>query len=601
MPTPESLGPYRIEKTIGRGGMGTVYAAIHEETGRRVAVKLIAHQVSDDQRFRDRFKSEIKSLARLQHRGIVQFMHSHIDEEGQIFYSMELVEGETLQSVIRREKRIDWSQVIDIAIEICSALKHAHDAGVIHRDLKPANLMLTGDGSIKLVDFGIAKLFGDSQQTKVGSVLGTADFMAPEQAHNTNISPRTDLYALGNVMYAMLAGRPPFTGKKVTEVIHALKNERVIPLDLIDPLIPDELVELVHHLLEKDPSDRPPTALVVMKRLQSMKAGLRRTNHPPPDDIPTASPDSDPAGDTSTTGSLADPGSSTDEVDVRGNRPGTVASKAINSPTAATVISRGASRTVLPDGSPAPDEPTRHEPVTDFHLDEERKAGAPFGMGDQTAHGWQHWLVVTLMIGVLAIGAGLFLYAMQPPSADELYQSAISGDVSSMRTFMRRFPEDPRFTEIKSLFSETRLEAVLKRLNTQASLGVTPLTAAEEGFVSALNERMEQPQASLQKTQQWLNIYEGTAEDDSVFAEMIELAKYERDQLRQRSPESVVDPRAQELMDQIDRILQADDPENAATRLQGIVETFRDSSWATPATDRAKAELRKLATEDASE
>ena len=371
--------------------------------------------------------------------------------------------------------RTDSSNSFVWPLMVVIAAEHAHDAGVIHRDLKPANLMLTDDGTIKLVDFGIAKLFGDSQQTSAGSVLGTADYMAPEQTSNTNITPRTDLYALGNVMYAMLSGRPPFTGKSVTEVIHALKNDRIVPLDLIDPHLPDELVELVHHLLEKDPADRPPTALVVMKRLQSMKAGLQRIVRPNPDDIPTHIPESDPAADTSSNGLAADPANATNEQQADHDRRGTVRSQVdISRPTAATVISRGSSRTVLPDGSVAPPEtdPQGREAVTDFHLEEEQAAGSsPFGMAKSKEHGWQHWFAITSMLAVLGVGGALFWFAIQPPSANELYQSAIDGDVASMKTFRRRFPDDSRFDEVQTRHLDTRLQAVLKRLNAQASIG----------------------------------------------------------------------------------------------------------------------------------
>src|SRR6056297_2685989 len=185
MQHPEVLGPYRIIRPLGRGGMGTVYEAIVEQTGEPVAVKLIAASVADEPRFQERFKTEIHALHRLKHKGIVRLLHSHIYEAGRIFYSMELVEGESLHERLRREKKLDWMEAIEISIQVCAALKHAHDAGVTHRDLKPANLMLTPEGNVKILDFGIAKLFGNSSQTHVGSVLGTADFMAPEQADSS--------------------------------------------------------------------------------------------------------------------------------------------------------------------------------------------------------------------------------------------------------------------------------------------------------------------------------------------------------------------------------------------------------------------------------
>ncbi len=265
----EFLGPYRIGKPLGKGGMGSVFAAVHEKSGEKVAVKLIAAHVADEPRFRRRFDDEVKTLQQLRHKNIVRLI-GFGEEKGQLFYSMELVEGETLQARIRREKKISWLPALNIGIDICAALKHAHDFGVIHRDLKPANLLLGSDDGVKLVDFGIAKIFGDGEQTLAGSVLGTADYMAPEQATGSGVTVRTDLYAFGSVMYAMLAGRPPFRGKNVTEVIESLKRDRPVPLELIDPNLPEEIVDLVHQLLEKRPEDRPPTALSVMNRLKAM-------------------------------------------------------------------------------------------------------------------------------------------------------------------------------------------------------------------------------------------------------------------------------------------------------------------------------------------
>ena len=275
MTTFEFLGPYRVGRLIGRGGMGAVYEGVHERSGEKVAVKLISGAVADEIKFRRRFAGEVETLKRLRHNNIVRLI-GYGEEQGHLFYSMELVEGESLQQRIRRRKRLDWLPATEIAIQVCGALKHAHDLGVIHRDLKPANLLLTADDTVKLVDFGIAKLFGAGEHTAAGSVLGTADYMAPEQASGGPITQRTDLYALGSVMYAMLTGRPPFSGKRITEVIESLRRDRVVPLDLVNPELPEEIVAIVHELLSKDPQQRPPTALAVLNRLKATKTGLQR-------------------------------------------------------------------------------------------------------------------------------------------------------------------------------------------------------------------------------------------------------------------------------------------------------------------------------------
>ena len=274
MKPPEYLGPYRIGETLGTGGMGSVFKAKHAKSGQDVAVKLIASQVSDEMRFRRRFDTEVKTLKLLSHRNIVKLI-GFGEENGMLFYSMEYVEGETLQEMIRRQKKLPWMTALDISIQVCAALKHAHDFGVTHRDLKPANLVVQRDGTVKLLDFGISKIFGENQ-TAVGSIMGTADYMAPEQADGSAVTSRTDLFALGCVMYAMLCGKPPFRGKNITEVISALQHKDPVPLELIDPDLPEDVVQIVSELLEKQPEKRPPTALAVMNRLKAMRAGLHR-------------------------------------------------------------------------------------------------------------------------------------------------------------------------------------------------------------------------------------------------------------------------------------------------------------------------------------
>ncbi len=274
MAAPEFYGPYRVDKTLGQGGMGIVYRAVHAKTLEPVAVKVVSAAVGNHERFRRRFDAEIKTLMKLDHPNIVRLI-GFGEEQGQLFYAMELVEGPTLQQHLKAIRRMPWADTIKMGIEIAGALKHAHDSGVIHRDLKPANLLVAPGGRIKLTDFGIAKLFGNVDVTAVGAVMGTADYMAPEQADGGPITPRTDLYALGSVMYACLAGRSPFGGRQITAVLNSLKNDPPPPLDLMNPDVPNELIELVNDLLAKAPVERPPTALAVGNRLRALQMGLK--------------------------------------------------------------------------------------------------------------------------------------------------------------------------------------------------------------------------------------------------------------------------------------------------------------------------------------
>ncbi len=253
------LGPYRLQHVVGRGGMGTVYAARDEQLGKIAAVKLLSPVLATDESFRERFIAEIESLKKLRHPNIVQ-LYGYGEQDGQLFYAMELIVGNSLQGELQHGRRFTWREVTQIAVEVCAALKHAHDHGIIHRDLKPANLLYSRDESVKLLDFGIAKLFGNTGIT-TGSVMGTADYMAPEQAEGKPVGPRTDLYSLGCVMYALLAGRPPFSGKSVPEVVHKVRFESPIPIGRLASDVPVELEHLIDQLLEKNPQKRIPTAL----------------------------------------------------------------------------------------------------------------------------------------------------------------------------------------------------------------------------------------------------------------------------------------------------------------------------------------------------
>ena len=215
----EQLGPYIIDKQIGRGGMGFVYAAHHEDTADVVAVKMLSVGFEDDDNFRNRFSLEIETLKQLHHDGIVEIF-GFGEQDGILFYSMELVDGPSLYETLKSEGPIAWRDVVRLTIEICHALKHAHDRGVIHRDLKPSNLIVSRSGSVKLVDFGIARLFGTAQLTADHAVVGTADYMSPEQAEGQRPTVRSDLYSLGAVMYALLSGKPPFSSPSIAQVIH---------------------------------------------------------------------------------------------------------------------------------------------------------------------------------------------------------------------------------------------------------------------------------------------------------------------------------------------------------------------------------------------
>ncbi|MEM6980618.1 MAG: serine/threonine-protein kinase [Planctomycetota bacterium] len=629
------LGPYRIDRVIGRGGMGSVFQAHHGKTGEEVAVKLIAQHVADDPRFRRRFDAEVETLKRLRHPGIVRLI-GYGEEKGQLFYSMELVRGQSLQQRIREVKRLGWLAAIEIAIDVCAALKHAHDIGVIHRDLKPANLLLTDGGDVKLVDFGIAKLFGFGEQTLSGSVLGTADYMAPEQAGTGQITPRTDLYAVGSVMYAMMAGRSPFAGKKVTQVIESLKRDRPVPLDLINPDIPEAIVDLVHQLLEKKPSDRPPTALAVMNRLKATRAGLQRDRTVGVGDQTQVGDQSGPTevnfpagiaaksarddvgvGDTSNTNltdaiEVADPDGQTNAT---GSRPrqetvrkmpsmASSASQADN-PTLASAMATDQAKAALPASQ------TRFETV-----DAEASSSSTW-LRDEASRAdtsvWVRLLSVLPIVGmvlILVVGAWLFLQAVRSPTADEMHAElaaaeeagTLSLNLVTIDRFLKTFPDDRRVDQVAFWRDEVTLERTLRRLQAKArsSGGVSQLNPMDQAFVQAMQLRDASGDQVIAKLQAWLSVFgepiPGEANQlkarmqDQHRQRLTDMVQQQLDRLQDRPANLETDSRLLTLQQRIDASSKWS-VDQRRQLLEGIVILYGDSPWAQSVVSDAKREL----------
>jgi len=269
---PDQIGPYRIDQKIGSGGMGNVYYGVHTETDQVAAVKVLPASLAREEGFVQRFSREIQALKKLNSVHIVELFGDGSTDDGSWYYAMEFVDGETLTSLITRKKQLAWTKVSEITLQIAAALKAAHDAGVVHRDIKPSNLMITPDGTVKLTDFGVAHMFATTRLTRTGGVVGTAEYMSPEQARGQRATKRSDLYSLGAVMYAMLTGRPPFTGKNANEILHKQQFSQVEKPRHYVPDIPRLFEQLVCQLLEKKPEKRIPDALVLSRKLEQIQS-----------------------------------------------------------------------------------------------------------------------------------------------------------------------------------------------------------------------------------------------------------------------------------------------------------------------------------------
>ncbi|MDO8213696.1 protein kinase, partial [Conexibacter sp. CPCC 206217] len=254
-------GRYELERRLGIGGMSTVQLAFDRRLERHVAVKLLAEHLADDPSFVSRFRREALAAARLVHPNVVQVFDFGLDEaQHQHFIVMEYVQGQSCAELLRERGHLDVDEAVEILTQACRGLDYAHRNGVVHRDVKPGNLLRSDDGVVKLADFGIAKATEQSSITQIGSVLGTAAYLAPEQARGEEAGPRADIYSLGVVAYQLLSGRLPYEATSLSEL--ALKQQREAPLRLEDlnPAVPATLSRAVAMALALEPQGRPADA-----------------------------------------------------------------------------------------------------------------------------------------------------------------------------------------------------------------------------------------------------------------------------------------------------------------------------------------------------
>jgi serine/threonine protein kinase len=270
-------GRYEIGDRLGSGGMSNVYRATDRILERTVAVKILAEHLSDDERFVERFRREALAVAKLIHPNIVQVYDTGIDESRH-YIVMEFVDGRSGAQILQRQGPLDPDTAAEVGIQACAGLGYAHRRGIIHRDVKPGNLMLVGGPvgggplTVKLTDFGIARALEQTRITQVGSVVGTAAYLAPEQVRGEEATAATDVYALGVVLYQFLTGRLPYEGSSLAELAVRQQNERPLPPSSYNDEVPDSLGGAVLRALEGDPARRYASADELAGGLQQ---GLR--------------------------------------------------------------------------------------------------------------------------------------------------------------------------------------------------------------------------------------------------------------------------------------------------------------------------------------
>ncbi len=271
-----NVGGYKIEQELGSGSAGTAYVGVHPESGKRVAVKLLSRQMSQDELMQKRFIREMSVMSKLRHENIVELFDCGLHDD-QFFIAMEWVDYGTLKLILTTRDSIPWRETCECAIQICRGLALAHEKGIVHRDLKPANVFISQDGHLKLGDFGLAKDADGISLTLEGMTVGTCQYMSPEQIEGSReIDGRLDLYALGCMIFEMITGKQPYQGATVMELLQQHQNAAPPDLRKSVPSCPAELAILVQDLLAKNMDDRPANATIVADRLQAILSGHTR-------------------------------------------------------------------------------------------------------------------------------------------------------------------------------------------------------------------------------------------------------------------------------------------------------------------------------------
>jgi eukaryotic-like serine/threonine-protein kinase len=632
------LGPYRIGKPIGKGGMGSVYEATDMQTGQKVAVKALNPHLAQVEGFRERFEAEIESLKTLRHEGIVR-LFGYGEQDGMLFYSMEIIPGASLEDELKAGRRFDWREVSDIAIQLSMALKHAHDHGIIHRDIKPANVLFADEQHVKLADFGIARLFGSNNSlTSAGGVLGTADYMSPEQADGRPVNARCDQYSLGGVMYALLAGRPPFRAKNLPEMLQLQRFAQPEPVGRYAPDTPKQLEHVIMQLLAKEPADRFPNTAVLARHLQAMVMALSR---PARDGFALAN---DPADAKSSDLDLRDPlalaVTQAEAVpspmkerppshDANVTKPVRIdgvsrdaATRASESLIAAHAAESNSSSSLPSDASAASSGGT----TVFTNVDE--------AYARQKQQSPRHWLAVLAPLAALVLATTglilLALYLSHPYSADQLHRKitslADSDDGDSIltvereiREFISRFPDDSRAAELREYQERVELERMSRRLQLQArrgGLSDPSLIPAEVLYLRAMNAAQSSPEAAIAMLESVVKLFEPeaaidaalttadesstsgiTGRDDAIKrrARCVQLAKKQLLTLRGDVDKQV----SRQLVVIRERLaaaaqLRGHDPDRARDIYQAIVDLYGKDAWAADVVAEATRQVGRL-------
>jgi serine/threonine protein kinase len=613
--------------------MGAVFQATDPSTGQTVAIKTLLQHLADDEAVRRRFQSEIDTLMNLRHPGIARML-AFGEQEGVPFFAMEFVEGRTLEELLRSGRRFSWRETAAVTTEILRSLKYAHDHGVVHRDLKPANLMFppapSGGGfHVKLTDFGIARLYGETGHTRSGSVVGTPEYMSPEQAGDLPVDHRADIYCLGLVMVAMMTGGPPFRGP-LRDVLEYQRTRRPPRIATLVPDLPPPLDDLIDRMLDKTAANRPANAAVVAHALAEILATVPppvprqpATIHassaqaPPDRGAPTVAvepPDLGPAKAKAGSRAAGGPHDTTIAIDMAAPPP-------------------HARPTLMETGQEQPSSGRSSFTTVESVARSSR---------DREARAHRMRIVVGSLVAVVTVtGVGIATWSvvsnMLWPSAESQYDRilAVSGNPQDLRdpcslikAFLEQHPDDPRAASVREWGREEALERLAK-LSRHRFPAYAPKSEDERLYLDAIRSIAADPAAAVQKLRDLVGdpttprpAAKVSASSDpcaavknpdpSMWRELarreLELVEplVQLDEKTKREGKKLEMARANGMLQQAARYQrEVDDPTTAAARrvvaitrrhhlLQEIVETYADK----PLCAEVVAEARKLLAAD---
>ena len=575
----EQLGPYKISRKLGRGGMGTVYEGVNQETGEPAAVKLLSAALAHEVDFRQRFQSEIETLRKLNHPNIVRLFGFGQQEE-QLFYAMELVPGSSLEEELGRGRSFAWREVTRIGADVARALRHAHDRGVIHRDIKPGNLLLTADGQVKLSDFGIARLFGGSQHTIAGSVLGTAEFMSPEQAEGRPVGP---------------ARRSVQPGRRVVRVVGAA-------------------AAVSRQIAAGTPAQAAFRAATAAGRVGARRAGRTATHH-------HATPGKGPRAANSQCGRAAAAAGRGSSGPSRRPCPPMASRLTLlrrmnpchRLRRAVLHVSMHCRRRWLPTAcrwrrwiaaQPARRlrKPSSRPPISPASARMNSTGSRPLrprrrGFSLQT---------IILAAGLLGIGAAIW-YMLRPPSAAALLvrieARASDNNPDSLRqaeddiqSFLKRFPNDSHSPRLRQYEREIDLDRLQRKFERRAKgLGLSePLLPVEQAYLDALNYSRLNPELGMAKFQALIDLYGEPANAAGPAGQCLELARRQLARLREQFEPLAVEQlnEVKKRLDRADQLRRAE-PERAQAMYRAVIELYASKPWAAGAVRRARESLKK--------